>query len=211
MRLSLRFQRVFFFGRQVEHDQWLQALVVSVSSFQGKGISARLSRISCLFTRSVRAVAHRAAGENPLILWRFWGSVPLCPFFLARGKCDGKRRNRGARFITHTVTGASFDLINALSLDLTGANIEIEGLRPGFQYAASFSNGAAFTLIAENNGVSTAPEANPFWLVGAVIAVSALVRRMNLKGIAASSDGRLHHEGVRHRRFHEFCAKLLKT
>jgi T5SS/PEP-CTERM-associated repeat protein len=77
-------------------------------------------------------------------------------------------------------TGESFDLINALAADFTGATFEITGLVPGFEYTDTFANGE-FTVTAENNGRSTIPEPESMWLVGSVlIALSLGVLRKRL-------------------------------
>ena len=69
--------------------------------------------------------------------------------------------------------GESFDLINALGADFSGATIQIEGLEPGFQYMDTFANGQ-FTLVADNNGVSSTPEPSSMWLAAAALAVLSL-------------------------------------
>ena len=75
--------------------------------------------------------------------------------------------------------GESFDLINALGADFSHATIQIEGLEPGFQYTDAFANGQ-FTLVADNNGVSTTtPEPSSMWLAATAIAVLSLAGLRN--------------------------------
>jgi T5SS/PEP-CTERM-associated repeat protein len=77
--------------------------------------------------------------------------------------------------------GESFDLVNALGADFSNASFQIEGLQPGFQYTDTFANGQ-FTLVADNNEVSSTPEPGSLWIVAAVLAVlSLVVTRKNLK------------------------------
>jgi T5SS/PEP-CTERM-associated repeat protein len=71
-------------------------------------------------------------------------------------------------------TGESFDLINALGADFSGATIQVEGLEPGFLYTDGFANGQ-FTLVAGNNGVSSStPEPSSLWLVATALAALSL-------------------------------------
>jgi T5SS/PEP-CTERM-associated repeat protein len=78
-------------------------------------------------------------------------------------------------------TGESFDLINALGANFSNATIQIEGLAPGFQYSDSFFNGQ-FTLVADNNGVSTTtPEPGSMWLAATalgVLSLTSLVKKL---------------------------------
>jgi T5SS/PEP-CTERM-associated repeat protein len=69
--------------------------------------------------------------------------------------------------------GEKFDIINSLGADFSDATIQIQGLDPGFQYTESFADGQ-FTLVADNNGVST-PEPGSMWLVGTGLAVLCAV------------------------------------
>jgi T5SS/PEP-CTERM-associated repeat protein len=89
-------------------------------------------------------------------------------------------------------TAESFDLINALTADLSGANFQIDGLEPGFLYTDSFSNGS-FILVAQNDGVSTTatPEPSCLWLLAsALIILSVAVWRKNAKARACPGKGR---------------------
>jgi T5SS/PEP-CTERM-associated repeat protein len=80
-------------------------------------------------------------------------------------------------------TGESFDLIHAVGVDFSDTRFQIEGLEPGFQYTTAFSNGS-FTLVAENDGVST-PEPGSWWLLASALSIlSVIAWRKNSKGPA---------------------------
>jgi T5SS/PEP-CTERM-associated repeat protein len=89
-------------------------------------------------------------------------------------------------------TGDSFDLITSNGADFASATFTIEGLEPGFLYTDSFSNGS-FTLVAQNDGVSTTatPEPSSLWLLAsALIILSVAVWRKNSKARACPGKGR---------------------
>jgi hypothetical protein len=82
--------------------------------------------------------------------------------------------------------GDSFDFFNILGgADFSGATFKIDGLQPGFLYTDMFSNGS-FTLLAQNDGVSTTatPEPGSLWLLAsALIVLSVAVWRKNSKTV----------------------------
>jgi hypothetical protein len=88
--------------------------------------------------------------------------------------------------------GDSFDLINIVGgADFSGATFKIDGLEPGFLYTDTFSNGS-FTLVAQNDGLSTTatPEPSSLWLLAsALIILPVAVWRKNLKACACPGTG----------------------
>jgi hypothetical protein len=88
--------------------------------------------------------------------------------------------------------GDSFDFLNILGgVDFSGATFKIDGLQPGFLYTDAFSNGR-FTLVAENDGVSTTatPEPSSMWLLAStLIVLSVGVWRKNPKARAYPGKG----------------------
>ena len=75
--------------------------------------------------------------------------------------------------------GQSFDLFSILGgADFSGASFQIAGLKPGFQYVDTFTNGI-FRLTALNDGVSDSPVPEPSfsWILaglGLLIALHSL-------------------------------------
>jgi hypothetical protein len=77
-----------------------------------------------------------------------------------------------------TSLGATFDLINALTANFSGATIDILGLPPGFLYSTNFSSGE-FELTSLN---SPTPEPQSMGLAAlGLIVFGALYRRKNAK------------------------------
>ena len=70
--------------------------------------------------------------------------------------------------------GETFDLLNALGgADFSGAKFDVEGLKSGFQFNDTFSDGQ-FVLVADNNGVSTSatPEPSSVWLLATALVLA---------------------------------------
>ena len=79
--------------------------------------------------------------------------------------------------------GDTFDLINdPEGANFMGAAFEITGLRPGFDYTTSFSNGM-FVLTALNNGVNITPEPGTLGLMAAALAIGFCIHRRGRIGL----------------------------
>jgi T5SS/PEP-CTERM-associated repeat protein len=82
-------------------------------------------------------------------------------------------------FIDHfaPTAGETFDFVNVGgSGSFSGLNVEISGLKPGFNYSGGFSNGA-YDITALNNG-SSVPEPSTWLLLGiSLLGVGILSRR----------------------------------
>jgi hypothetical protein len=71
-------------------------------------------------------------------------------------------------------SGQTFALINDTGgADFSMSNLEISGLAGGFQYTTQFANGI-FSLTAENDGVSAAPEPGSWAMLAMTIALAGL-------------------------------------